>query len=253
MAKKKTVWDLIDKALEGGDAHRVVALYEVSMSRALKHNDEHDCAFITAYREFKDKARKAPYTRRENVQRNATLLSALMGSGFNALTTLGRSTESKKPVKERVFFVVNVNDIPFERFVRIIRTLGRRFDRDSIVILPRGSIRGDTKAFWMDPRKDERGYFSKALIGRGIAKYMSRIGGKIFRFTDSDEGEEYDLKDLDEFEVVAIHDKPATAMSLGIRHMDGEKDWRKTTGATVNILEGRDLSKPSVEGIWYWQ
>ena len=52
-------------------------LNEASLSRLWRHSEAHDCGCLTAFRVGPDCGKGEPYTKKENKQRNKSLLAKL--------------------------------------------------------------------------------------------------------------------------------------------------------------------------------
>lgn len=92
-----------------------------------------DCGMITASR--------GEQSKRENLQRNVSLLAKLQDLRYNVISVRGGYIENygsdeASPVHENTFFVVNargVRDLEAD-----LRKLGEEFDQDSIMFIPKG-------------------------------------------------------------------------------------------------------------------
>jgi hypothetical protein len=166
-------------------------LTESSLSRLWKHNEEHDCGAITAFRKAPDCGEGEPYTRKENNKRNQALMADLIKLGYKGSTKLvGSYPEGGKTQKEISYFVVDLDDKG--NLLRDLKRLGEKYEQDSILFIPKGSIQGDAKAFlygtndcpnnWLG--KGNREYWSKGKMGYDSKIYTSKVGGRPFIFED---------------------------------------------------------------------
>lgn len=147
-------------------------LTESSLNRIIDHNNQHQCACITAFRKWKEKG-KILFTKNEKLQRNKSLLSKLLSEGYKTIAVSGQFPEGGKMVKENTYFVINVEDKP-DFFDNIIK-LGIEFDQDSVLLIPVGAMEGKDKFCFVGTNYDEdnwlsfgeRKYMSKVFYGRG--------------------------------------------------------------------------------------
>lgn len=112
-------------------------LEEKSLNRILDHMKAHDSGFITAYR--------SEYSKKENQQRNRSLLAKLQSNRYGVTSVEGSyienyGTADEIEVGEHVFFVVDLQDKGNLKNDLII--LGEEFDQDSILFVPEGGENG---------------------------------------------------------------------------------------------------------------
>lgn len=112
---------------------------ESSLSRLHAHMKEHDAGTITAYR--------SEYTKKENQQRNQSLLAKLSAKRYQITGVMGsyienwgQGPEKEKEVREHVYFVVDANDTG--TLEADLRQLGEEFEQDSIMFIPKGQSTG---------------------------------------------------------------------------------------------------------------
>ncbi len=172
-------------------------LNEGSLSRLWEHNELHDCGVITAFRGYvncgymdNDEpcfADKLPIkiSRAENNKRNKALKSDLIKHGFKGSTKLvGVYPEGGKPTKEISYFVVDLNDSGDLR--KVLLRLGAKYDQDSILFIPKGSIVGENKAYLMgtnncpnnDIQTGQKMMFNRGRLGYDSPIYTSYIHGR---------------------------------------------------------------------------
>lgn len=179
---------------------------ESSLSRVYRHNENHDCGAITAFR--------GSYTKKENAQRNKSLMSKLLMKGYSLTKVSGRYLEDDNtPVVEISFFVVDVKDkgnIKEDLF-----ELGKEFDQDSVFILPKGTVDGKDKSYLLG---------TNTSFGIGKVKYFNGTGK--FGYSDSFyvsyvNGRPFYMDKLEEERVY----KPS-GMSLLVVDQCSKMDWR---------------------------
>lgn len=190
-------------------------LNESSLSRLWKHNEEHDCGALTAFRKAPNCGEGEPYTKKENNQRNKSLLAKLKSKGYGVTKLHGKYPEGGKSVTEISYFVVDLDDNG--NLKKDLRKLGEEFDQDSILFVPKGAIKGDTKAYligtnhcdnnWLGYGKME--VFAKGRMGYDSPIYTSMVNGRPFIFEEI--GKE-------------VH-SPANGMGVWAMHLISEKNW----------------------------
>lgn len=172
-------------------------LTESSLSRLWKHNEEHDCGVITAFRNFTNCgytdddepcfADKTPVeiNKAENGKRNKALKSDLIQLGFKGSTKLvGSYPEGGKQSKEISYYVVDLDDTGTLKDILI--KLGKKYDQDSILYIPKGSIKGDNKAYLIgtnncpnnDIKVGKTMIFNKGKVGYESPFYTSYVNGR---------------------------------------------------------------------------
>ena len=189
---------------------------ESSLSRLWKHNEEHDAAALTAFRKGANCGEDEPYSKKDNAKRNKSLLAKLKSKGFGVTKLHGSYPEGGKTAKEISYFVVNLNDD--SKFEKEILKFGKEFDQDSILYIPKGAIKGDTKAHligtnncennWLGMGKKE--IFNKGKMGYDSPIYTSRVNGRPFLFEEV--GGEVTL--------------PASGMGVWAMNLIAEKHWQ---------------------------
>jgi len=183
-------------------------LKESSLSRIWKHNKEHDCGALSAFR--------SNYSRKENEQRNKSLLAKLKSKGYGVTKLNGIYPEGGKEGKENSFFVVDLNDSG--KLFDDLKKLGEHFDQDSILFIPKNSISGENKAFLFGTNHEKNNFisygqklpFEKGKLGYKSPIYTSYVNGRPFIFEDV------------ENEVL----NPQTGYGNWAMNVVAEKDWR---------------------------
>jgi hypothetical protein len=163
---------------------------ESSLSRVWKHNTLHDCGALTAFRKAPDCGKGEPYTKKQNKQRNKSLLSKLMSSGYGVTKLSGIYPEGGVRQKEESFFIVDLKDTG--NLLLDIKKFGELFEQDSILFIPKGSIDGDDKAFLVGTNHCPDNFikygkhlpFNKGKIGYDSPIYTSFVNGRPFIFED---------------------------------------------------------------------
>lgn len=165
-------------------------LTESSLSRIWKHNEEHDCGALTAFRAARDCGNGKPYKAEENKARNKSLLSKLKSKKYGVTRLKGYYPEGDKDVKEESFFVVDIKGTG--NLLSDLKELGEEFEQDSILFIPKGSIKGEDKAFLVGTNRcennwlgyNEREIFNKGRIGYSSPIYTSYVNGRPFIFEE---------------------------------------------------------------------
>lgn len=164
-------------------------LNESGLSRLYKHSQEHDYGTITAFRGARECGDGEKYTKKENLQRNKSLLSKLRAKGYSVTSIKGSyienyGTEKAKEVGENSFFVVDINDTGTLK--KDLMDLGEFFEQDSIIFSKAGgaaSLIGTNRCPDAYP-----GYHKVVRQGGAIfsktGEFMSRIKGRPFVFAE---------------------------------------------------------------------
>ena len=85
-------------------------LQESSLSRLWRHNGEHDCGAMTAFRTAADCGDGEKYTKADNIKRNKSLLAKIKSKGYGATTLKCKYPEGGKEAKEISYFIVDLED-----------------------------------------------------------------------------------------------------------------------------------------------
>jgi len=168
-------------------------LNESSLSRIWSHNEKHDCGAMTAFRTAADCSKGEKYTNKVNKARNKKLLGKLLGMGYGVTKLIGRYPEGGKSSKELSFFIVDKDDNG--NLAKDLKKLGKIFEQDSVLIVPKGSVNKEAKAYlvgtnncpnnWLGMGSKE--YFEGGHPGRSSKIYTSFVNGRPFMFEEVDE------------------------------------------------------------------
>lgn len=165
-------------------------IQESSLSRVWKHNLEHDCGAITAFRKYSDCDGNDgyEYSKKENLQRNKSLTAKLLSLGYGITKLHGVYPEGGEVGKEVSYFVVDLKNKG--SLERDLRKLGEEFNQDSILFIPKGAINNKAKAYligtnhcennWLGYGKKE--IFEKGKLGFNSPIYTSFVNGRPFMF-----------------------------------------------------------------------
>jgi len=184
-------------------------LTESSLSRIWRHNEKYDCGVITAFRQytncgymenaepsFSDK-QPVKISKSENNKRSKALMADLIKEGFSgSIKMVGTYPEGGVPVKEISFFVIDSKQTG--KLKNVLIKLGKKYDQDSILYIPKGSIKGEDKAYLIGTNKcpnndikiGQTMVFNKGKIGYDSPFYTSYVNGRpmIFEMTTTIDG-----------------------------------------------------------------
>lgn len=154
-------------------------LEESSINRLMAHNEEHDCAVITAFR--------GENTKQKNLALNSALGRIMRDLGYGTTKVIGSYQEEgmEKADEEVSWFVVNVNDDA--NFLDNIADLAEKDNQDSILVIPKGKFKSG-ECFLYGTKKDGEWvkYHEKkpteGLHLNGKDVFFTRIKGKKFAF-----------------------------------------------------------------------
>ena len=173
-------------------------LLESSLSKLWRKNEISNCAAITAFRKYHncgydDKGEKCNkdepkvLTKKENKERNLALASDLKNLGYTITKLIGTYPEGNKSVKEVSYFVQGDEKLE-ENIIR----LGKKYNQDSVLYIPKGAIQGKAKAYlvgcnnccnnWLKPIQKD--IFEIGNLGYTSLIYTSKINGRPFIFED---------------------------------------------------------------------
>jgi hypothetical protein len=163
---------------------------ESSLSRVYRHNLLHDCGALTAWRKAEKCGDGRPYSHAENAQRNRSLLAKLKARGYGVTTLHGRYPEGGRTTTEDSYFVVDLEDTG--TLQAELRTLGQQFDQDSVLIVPRGAVAGQAKAFLLGTNRcpgnwigfGTKEFFNHGKFGYDSKIYTSYVNGRPFIFEE---------------------------------------------------------------------
>ncbi len=149
-------------------------LKESSVSRFYNHVLQHDCAMITSFRNSDEKSFQ------ENLASNKELKAYLLHKGYGVTDVKGTYIENyntylAKEVAENSFFVVNLKDDV--NFINTIKSLGRYYNQDSVIIIEKGG----NSSYLFGTNKTGYPSFGEAVqTGRFVpkeeAEFMTRVG-----------------------------------------------------------------------------
>lgn len=193
-------------------------LNESSLSRLYRHNIDHDCGALTAWRKTNEQG--VPYTRAEKDARNRSLRAKLLAKGYGVTAIHGvypeinPKTGKEEPSKEESYFVVDTHN--GGHLEHDLRELGALFDQDSILFMPRGAVEQHAHAVLIGtnhtgfPGFGERLPFERGRFGYNSPIYTSYINGRPFIFEDVGETQPY----------------PTTGFGVWGLRRTACKDWR---------------------------
>ena len=191
-------------------------LNESSLSRLWKHNEEHDSGALTAFRKGPECGGDEKYTKKENTQRNKSLLAKLKTKGYGVTKLHGSYPEGGKTTKEISYFVVDLEDTG--KLEKDLRKLGQEFEQDSILFIPKGAIKGDAKAELIGTNRCDNNWlgfgkkevFNKGRMGYDSPIYTSKVNGRPFIFESVGE----------------IIESPQTGFGHWAMHIIAHKKWK---------------------------
>ena len=200
-------------------------LWESSLSRLYSHMTEHDTGIVTAYRSRKYKivnGKPIPefsdeeYTKKENQQRNKSLLAKLQSKGYGVTSVKGAyienyNTPEAKEVGEHSFFVVDLKQKG--NLLKDLRKFGEFFYQDSILFIPKG---GASATLWGTNGVDKSAFpgYGKTLVNdtRKLGtkgEFLTKIKNQPFIFES----------------VLQEHCEPTGSMGKWACSATGKKDW----------------------------
>ena len=169
---------------------------ESSLSRLWRHMQNHDAGTITAHRDAERDENKnivKEYTRKDNQARNKVLFAKLHQK-YSVTKVKGSyienyGTPQAKEVGESVFFVVDNSDRG--DLEKTLKKLGREFNQDSILFIPKGSNKGilwGTKKDEFSNKYSYPKYGSKVELPKAVwgkeGQFMTKIKGRPFLFEE---------------------------------------------------------------------
>lgn len=176
------------------------AYNESSLSRLWRHNLEHDCGAISAFRIENDEG--VFYTKEQNKERSRQLSARLLSLGYNITRLQGvypeetssqKKEDPQKENKEISWFVVDVNNSG--NLEDDLFKLGEKFKQDSILFIPKGAINNDAIAYLIGTKPEgtefikykEKIPFEKGRLGVSSPIYTSYVNGRPFIFENADD------------------------------------------------------------------
>jgi len=173
-------------------------LNESSLSRIYRQTRDHDFGTITAFRSARDCNQGEPFTKKENLQRNKSLVAKLRAKGYGVTAIKGSYIENygsknAKEVGENSFLVIDLKDKG--NLKKDLLKLGEAFEQDSIIFgeaSKGGTLIGSNKCPDGYP-----GYHKEAKQGGAVfgakGEFLSRVNGRPFVFKESIEAYSYPL------------------------------------------------------------
>lgn len=188
---------------------------ESSLSRIYRHNEKHDCGAITAFRVALDCGTGKLLSHNDNMKRNKVLVANLL-KRYSVTRLIGQYPEGGKTTKENSFFVVDINDTG--DLLKNLKLLGKKFDQDSVLFIPKGTVNDDDKAFLIGTNKCSNNFmnygqklpFEGGKFGRTSKIYTSYVNGRPFFFEEVDR------------EMT----RPGSGMGIWAMEIISEKDWK---------------------------
>ena len=171
-------------------------LQESGLSRIWKHSEEHDYGTITANRYAPDCGEGTPYTKKENQQRNKSLLSKLRAKGYGITAIKGAYIENygkptAREVGENSYFVADLQDKG--RLKKDLLALGEEFEQDSVIFGAKGKagvLFGTSDCPDAHPGAGKKSVQGGAIFGKE-GEFMSRVKGRPFVFASKLKLEHY--------------------------------------------------------------
>jgi len=195
-------------------------IIESSLSRLWKHNEEHDCGAMTAFRKAADCGEGEKYSNADNAKRNRSLLAKIKSKGYGATTLKGKYPEGGTVGKEISYFIVDLEDS--DNLESDMKKFGEEFEQDSVLFIPKGAIQNTAKAYligtnrcknnWLGFNKKET--FGKGKLGYDSPIYTSYVNGRPFIFE----------------EVGDEHLNPGNGMGWWALNSAAKKHWKDISG-----------------------
>lgn len=192
---------------------------ESSLSRLYRHNVDHDCGALTAFRKAAACGSGVPYSKDDNRKRNRSLLAKLQSLGYNVTAIKGKYPEGGVTKMEESYFVVDAQDKG--TLESDLRRLGELFDQDSVLFVPKGAINNTAKAYLIGTNHchnnwigyGQKNHFDVGHLGHESPIYTSYLNGRPFIFEDA--GQEYPL--------------PGNGYGWWALHLAAARDWSQMT------------------------
>lgn len=157
------------------------ALEESSLSRLQGKVENYESGAITAYRGDKDIAK--------NKANNRKLKAYLLQRGFSVTAVKGSyienfGSENQREVSEPSFFVSDHKDTG--NLEKTLVALGRMFDQDSVLIVPRGGkdayLVGTSQRDDAWPSYGKKEVVGNSRFGKAAGQFLSRVKNREFAF-----------------------------------------------------------------------
>lgn len=154
---------------------------ESSLSRIWRHVQNHTAGAISGYR--------GENSKEQNQSNNRDIKAFLTTKGYSVTAVSGNyienfGSENQREVKEPSFFVVDIKDSG--NLERDLVALGRRFDQDSVLIVPKGGegayLFGTSQRSDAYPNYNTKELVGNSRFGKVAGQYLSRIRGRQFAF-----------------------------------------------------------------------
>lgn len=193
---------------------------ESSLSRVWKHVTKHESGTISAFRYASDCGEGKPYSKSENLSRNAKLKSKLLSMGYGVTEIDGTyienyGSDNEIEVKEKSFLVVDIKDTG--ELKNDLIKLGKYFDQDSITFSkPNGEY------YLISSNTCPSGYPGEGKVGIEVklgkpmfgksGEFHSKVNGRPFIF----ENVNSEIKELTNFYPTEIRSIKALAEYIKI-------------------------------------
>jgi len=164
---------------------------EKSLSRIFNHMKEHATGTLTGFRFAEDCGKGEKFSKKQNQQRNKSLLAKLQAKRYGITTLKGTyienfGTPEAREVGETIFFIVDLEDKG--NLEKDLRALGLEFDQDSILFIPKGGEKsvliGTNKCPNGFPGFGVRKDFNKRQFGEK-GEFFTKVKNRPFTFTES--------------------------------------------------------------------
>lgn len=168
-------------------------LNESSLSHVWDQISKHDYGTISGFRSARDCNQGQSFSRKENLQRNKSIVSKLQAKGYSVTKIAGAyiedyGSEKQKEVKENSFLVVDIKDSGM--LESDLRKIGFEFEQDSILFGKAGKpaeLIGTNKCEMGYPGWNRRVPAGKGVFGRK-GEFFSRVNDRPFVFRESAPG-----------------------------------------------------------------
>lgn len=157
---------------------------ESSLARLYKHYKEHDSGTISGYR--------GENTKEENQENNKKLKNYLLANGYSVTQIQGTYEETdskgnKRVVKEIPFIVIDINDTG--KLKKVLINAGKKFNQEAITFSTKS---GDY--FLINCFTEKEFKLGSPMFGKD-GKIISKISGRPFIFTESEEIDNHTYND----------------------------------------------------------
>lgn len=212
----------------------MVQLQESSLSRVWDQISKFDYGTITGFRSARDCNQGEKYSKKENLQRNKSVVTKLQAKGYSVTKIAGAyiedyGSENAKEVKENSFLVVDIKQSGM--LESDLRKIGAEFEQDSILFGKAGK-----PAELIGTNKCESGYpgwNKRVAVGKGIfgrkGEFFSKVGDRPFVFKESAEAS------LKFFEIAS----PKLPSDFRSVLMSSRSDWK-------DLYIGEDENEPNI-------